>query len=107
MNTPFIKIATVAFASLMLAAGAASAQEVRKDQVQDRIQDTNQKINQEYKDGDISRNQELTLKDENRDIARETRHDEKTGDNLSRGEQAQINHQENQLNHQINRDAQQ
>ena len=39
MNTPFIKIATIAFASIALTAGAASAQEMRKDQVQDRVQD--------------------------------------------------------------------
>jgi outer membrane murein-binding lipoprotein Lpp len=107
MNTP-TKIATVAFASLMLAAGAASAQTMRTDQVQDRIQDTNQKINQEYRDGDISRSQARDLKEENHDIARETRHDERTdGGNVTRPEQAQINQQENQLNHQINRDAQQ
>lgn len=106
MNTPFIKIATVAFASMMLAAGAASAQEMRKDQVQDRIQDTNQKINQERRDGDISRSEARDLKQENRDIAKETRHDEHTGGGLSHPEQAQINHQENQLNKQINRAAQ-
>jgi hypothetical protein len=107
MNTPFIKIATVAFASMMLAAGAASAQTMRTDQVQDRVEDTNHKINQEYKDGDISRNQERQLKTENRDIAKETRHDERTdGGNVTRPEQAQINQQENQLNKQINRDSQ-
>ena len=33
----------VAFASLVLAAGTAAAQEMRKDQVQDRVQDTNQR----------------------------------------------------------------
>jgi hypothetical protein len=106
MNTPFVKIATVAFASVMLAAGAASAQEMRKDQVQDRIQDTNQRINQEYRDGDISRGEARELKQENHEIARETRHDERTGGYLSHGEQAEINHQENQLNKQISRDSQ-
>ena len=105
MNIPFIKIATIAFAGIALA-GAASAQEMRKDQVQDRIQDTNQRINQEYREGDISRNQARDLKQENREIAHETRQDERSGGYLSRGEQAEINHQENQLNKQINRDSQ-
>jgi hypothetical protein len=107
MNTPFIKIAAIAFAGIALVAGAASAQEMRKDQVRDRIQDTNQKINQEYREGDISRNQARDLKQENREIAHETRHDEHTGGYLSHGEQSQINQQEHQLNKQINREAQQ
>src|SRR5690348_11122158 len=57
MHASFTKIATVAFASLVLAAGAAAAQEMRKDQVQDRVHDTNQRINQEYREGNISRGQ--------------------------------------------------
>ena len=105
MHTPFTKIATVAFASLVLAAGTASAQEMRKDQVQDRIHDTNKRINEEYREGDISRGQARELKQENREIARETRHDEHTGGGLSRGEQAEINQQENALNRQINRES--
>jgi hypothetical protein len=105
MHSPFTKIATVAFASLVLAAGTAAAQEMRKDQVQDRVQDTNQKINQEYREGNISRGQEHELKQENREIAHETRHDEHTGGTLSHGEQHNINQQENALNRQINHDS--
>jgi hypothetical protein len=105
MQTPFTKIATVAFASLVLAAGTAPAQEVRKDQVQDRIHDTNQRINEEYREGELSRGQARQLKQENREIARESRHDEHTGGYLSRGEQAEINQQENALNRQINRES--
>jgi len=105
MQTPFTRIATVAFASLMLAGGTAAAQEMRKDQVQDRIHDTNQRINEEYREGDISRGQARQLKQENREIARETRHDEHTGGYLSRGEQAEINQQENAVNRQINRET--
>ena len=70
MHTPFTKIApkiaTVAFASLVLAAGTAAAQEMRKDQVQDRVHDTNQRINQEYREGNISRGQAHELTQENR-----------------------------------------
>jgi hypothetical protein len=101
MHSPFTKIATVAFASLALAAGTATAQEMRKDQVQDRIHDTNQRINQEYREGNISRGQARELKQENREIARETPHDE----HLSRDEQRNINQQENVLNRQINRES--
>ncbi len=94
MNTPFVRIITVAFAAAMLAASAVSAQEYRKDQVQDRVQDrvqnTNQRINQEYRKGNISRCE-----------AR----DEHTDGNPSRGEQAQINQQENSLNRQITRES--
>jgi hypothetical protein len=105
MHAPFTKIAAVAFASLALAAGTAAAQEMRKDQVQDRVHDTNQRINQEYREGNISRGQARELKQENREIARETRHDEHTGGYLSRGEQRDINQQENALNRQINRES--
>ena len=105
MHTPFTKIATVAFASLVLAAGTAAAQEMRKDQVQDRVHDTNQRINQEYREGNISRGQARELKQENREIAHETRHDEHTGGSLSHGEQHNINQQENSLNRQINRES--
>jgi len=105
MHTPFTKIATVAFASLVLAAGTAAAQEMRKDQVQDRIHDTNQKINQEYREGNISRGQARELKQENREIAHEMRHDEHTGGYLSHGEQHDINQQENAMNRLINRES--
>jgi hypothetical protein len=105
MHAPFTKIATVAFATLVLAAGTAAAQEMRKDQVQDRVHDTNQRINQEYHEGNISRGQAHALKQENREIAHETRHDEHTGGYLSHGEQHGINQQENALNRQINRES--
>ena len=67
------KIATVAFASLVLAAGTAAAQEMRKDQVQDRVHDTNQRINQEYREGNISRGQAHELKQESRETSRNAR----------------------------------
>ena len=70
-----------------------------------RSHDTNQKINQQYREGNISRGEARELKQENREIAHETRHDEHTGGYLSRGEQAEINQQENQLNKQINRES--
>jgi septal ring factor EnvC (AmiA/AmiB activator) len=91
---PFARIATVAFASLVLAAGAASAQEMRRDQVQDRLHDTNQRINEDYREGEISRGQAHELKQENRAVGRELRRDERDG-YLSRGEQADINRQIN------------
>jgi len=73
--------------------------------VQDRVPDADQRINQEYREGNISRGQAHELKQENREIAHETRHDEHTGGYLSHGEQHNINQQENALNRQINRES--
>ena len=107
MHTPFTKIATVAFASLVLAAGTAAAQEMRKDQVQDRVQDTNQRINQEYREGNITRHEARKLKQENREIAHDAREQAHDGSGLSRGEQRDINQQQNTLNREISRQSQQ
>ena len=57
------------------------------------------------REGNISRSQTHALKQENRETAHETRHDEHTGGYLSRGEQRGINQQENALNRQIHRDS--
>jgi hypothetical protein len=73
MHVPFTKIATVALVSLTLAAGTAAAQEMPKDQVQDRVPDTDQRINQEYREGNISRGQAHELKQENRETSRKAR----------------------------------
>jgi hypothetical protein len=95
-------IATVALAGLALSVPA-FAQDGHQNQVNDRVQDTNQRINQEYRDGDISRNQEHQLKDENRDIKHEEQAQARDG--LSHGEQRSLNQQENSLNHQITHDS--
>ena len=95
-------IAAVAVAGIALSASA-FAQDGRQNQVNDRVQDTNQRINQEYRDGDISRNQARQLKEENRDIKHEEQAQARDG--LSHGEQRSLNQQENSLNRQITRDS--
>ena len=99
-----LKTAAAIFAGLIaIASTSASAQEYRKDQVQDRVQDTNQRINREYREGDISRGEARELKQENREI----KHEESAmaRDGLSRGEQRELNQQENTLNRQITRES--
>jgi uncharacterized membrane protein (DUF106 family) len=110
--TPFARTAIIAVAAGLLAAGTAYAQnpvvqEQRKDQVQDRVQDTNQRINQEYHEGNITRHEARELKQENREIAHDAREQAHDGSGLSRGEQRDINQQQNTLNREISRQSQQ
>jgi hypothetical protein len=95
-------IAIVVAAATVLSVPA-FAQDGRQGQVNDRVQETNQRINQEYRNGDISRHQEHQLKEENRDIKIEERAEARDG--LSHGEQRSLNQQENSLNHQITHDS--
>jgi uncharacterized protein HemX len=110
MSSPIFKTASVVFAATVLVAGGALAQnpgvqEHRKDQVRDRVQDTNDRINQEYRSGNLSRGEARDLKQENREIAHDARDQAHDGRGLSRGEQRDINHQQNQLNREISRQA--
>jgi hypothetical protein len=101
-NRSFVKIAVVTLAGIALSVPA-FAQAGRQDQVNDRVQDTNQRINKEYREGDISRGEAHQLKEENRDIKIEERAEARDG--LSHGEQRSLNQQENSLNHQITRES--
>jgi hypothetical protein len=109
MKSPFFKTASVVVAATVLAASGAMAQTVvqeqRKDQVQDRIHDTNQRINEEYRSGNLTRGEARELKQENREIARDARQQAHDGGGLSRGEQHDINQDQNQLNKQISRES--
>jgi uncharacterized membrane protein (DUF106 family) len=112
MFTPFARTAIIAVAASVLATGTAYAQnpvvqEQRKDQVQDRAQDTNQRINEEYRQGNITRSEARELKQENREIAHDARDRAHDGAGLSRGEQRDINKQQNTLNREITRQSQQ
>ncbi len=92
------KAAVVVFATSLIGGGAL-AQQGRQDQVQDRVQDTNQRINHEYREGDISRGQARELKRENNDVRHEEQAESRGG--LSRGDQHMMNRQENGINRQI------
>ena len=97
-----VRIAIVSAATAALSV-TAFAQDGRQGQVNDRVQDTNQRINQERRDGDISRGQAQELKQENRDVKIEERAEARDG--LSHGEQRSLNQQENSINRQLNRDS--
>jgi hypothetical protein len=108
--SPFTKIACTVFAAGMLVTAGAQAQnpivqEQRKDQVQDRVQDTNQRIDEEYRKGNLSRNDARELKQENREIAHDARQQAQDGRGLTRSEQQDVNQQQNDLNRQITRET--
>ena len=112
MVSPFARTAIIALAASVLAAGTAYAQnpivqEERKDQVQDRVQDTNQRINEEYRQGNITPNEARELKRENREIAQDAQDRADDGLGLSRGDQRDINQQQNMLNREITRQSEQ
>jgi len=112
MVIAFTRNAIIAMAAGVLAAGTAYAQnpvvqEHRQDQVQDRVHDTDARINQEYREGNITRNEARELKQENREISRDARQQAQDGIGLSRGEQRDVNQQQNSLNREITRQSQQ
>ncbi len=74
----------------------------RREQVNDRLQRQNQRINREVKEGDMSRQkaarlhrQDHALRQEERDMARQN------GGHISRQEQRTLNQQENQVSGRI------
>jgi hypothetical protein len=106
------KLAIAAFASSVLVASAGSAladtrweqNHPRRDQVNDRLENQSRRINQEYREGEISRNQARQLHREDRFIRSEerffARHD---NGHITRGEQRFLNRQENFVSRQIGR----
>jgi ABC-type siderophore export system fused ATPase/permease subunit len=76
----------------------------RRDQVNDRLQNQNRRINQEYREGEITRGQANRLHQEDRAI----RHEERTmsgfnGGHITPAEQKALNQQENAVSGQIGR----
>ncbi|MBV8392732.1 MAG: hypothetical protein JOY81_06075 [Alphaproteobacteria bacterium] len=98
-----IKTTAAIAAALLTVASTGAYAQYRQEQVQDRVQDTNQRINREYREGEISRGEARELKHENREIQHEE--NAMARDGLSRGEQRSLNQQENQLNRQITRES--
>lgn len=102
-----VKIGVIAIAGGLLAT-ASFAQTPRENEVNGRLDNENAKINQDYRNGDLSRREVGQLKTEERDIHKEEHAMERAnGGGLTRSEQGVLNQQENQLNRQINRDARQ
>lgn len=76
----------------------------RRDQVNDRLENQNRRINQEVKEGEISKNQAAKLHRENRQIRQEERAmASQNGGHITKQEQRTLNQQENAVSRQIGR----
>jgi len=106
------KIIAVALGALAIAAVANSASaetqwernHPRRDQVNDRLENQNARINREYREGEISKARERKLHAEDHRIRGEERlMASMNGGHITRLEQASLNQQENKVSHQIGR----
>ncbi len=76
----------------------------RRDQVNDRLERQNHRINHEYREGELSRWQVRELHREDRGIRRQERFFAARHDgHITRGERRLLNHEENGVSHQIGR----
>lgn len=106
------KIVAVAFACTLTAgiAGSAFAEtpwernHPRRDEVNDRLQNQNRRINQEYREGEISRDRAQQLHREDRQIRQEERDmAAQNHGHITRDEQRVLNQQENSVSREIGR----
>ena len=80
----------------------------RRDQVNDRLQNQNQRINQAYREGELTRGQARQLHRDDRQIRQEERYmASQNGGHITRAEQRVLNQQENGVNRQFGRDTSQ
>jgi hypothetical protein len=102
-----VKIGVIVLTGGLLAT-ASYAQTPRENEVNGRLGNENSTINQDTRNGDLSRGEARQLKGEEHDV-RQEEHDmaRANGGNITPSEQRVLNQQENQINHQINRDVQQ
>ena len=103
-----IAIGAVVAAFLGTIAGGAMAEtkweknHPRRDQVNDRLANQNHRINQERKEGEITKEQANQLHKEDRQIRREERAmASQNGGHITKKEQAALNQQENAVSKQI------
>ena len=105
-----VRLATVVFAGTLVMAGSAFAEtswernHPRRDQVNDRLANQSRRINQEYREGEISRGQARVLHREDRQVRREERTMASLdGGHIARTDQRALNQQENAISRQIGR----
>jgi hypothetical protein len=105
-----VRLATVVFAGTLVMAGSAFAEtsweriHPRRDQVNDRLANQSRRINQEYREGEISRGQARVLHREDRQVRREERTMASLdGGHITRTDQRALNQQENVISRQIGR----
>jgi hypothetical protein len=105
-------VLTVAAATLALSGLASNAMadtkwqkdHPRREQVNNRLKNQNQRIHQEVKEGELSKGQAAKLHREDRSIRREERTMASTnGGHITKTEQKALNQQENQVSKQIGR----
>jgi hypothetical protein len=110
--TKSAKLATIVIASTLATAAAGSAyadtgweqNHPRRDQVNDRLENQSRRINQEYREGEITRGQARTLHREDHQIRREERYmAAQNGGHITRTEQRVLNRQENRVSRRIGR----
>jgi CRISPR/Cas system-associated endoribonuclease Cas2 len=80
----------------------------RRDQVNDRLQNQNHRINQAYHEGELTRTQARQLHRDDHQIRQEERYmASQNGGHITRAEQRVLNQQENGVNRQFGRDGSQ
>jgi hypothetical protein len=109
MNTQISKIAAAAlFAIAFVSTASAETQwertHPRRDQVNDRLENQNRRINRELREGEITRGEARQLHREDRAIRREERTMARFDNgHITRAEQRALNQQENAVSRQIGR----
>lgn len=114
MVTRLTKLTVFAFATTFLVASAGSAfadagwnaSHPRRAEVNDRLTNQNSKINQDRRDGELSRGQARQLHRDDHQIRKEERDmAAQDGGHITRADQRVLNQQENGVNRQISRDT--
>lgn len=89
-------------ASVMAAEGQWAKDHPRRDQVNDRLANQNKRINQEVKQGEITKGQAASLHHEDHQIRQEERAmASQNGGHITKQEQKTLNRQENAVSRQI------
>ena len=94
--------ATASVGSALAAEGQWEKNHPRRAEVNDRLANQNKRINQEVKEGEISKGQAAKLHREDRQVRREERAmASQNGGHITKQEQRTLNQQENAISHQI------
>lgn len=110
MNRPsrstLLVAATLLLGGMMINAFADEAkfdkEHPRREEVNQRLENQDKRINKEVKDGEISKGQAAKLHREDRHIRKEERAiASKDGGHITKKEQERLNHQENKVSEQI------
>jgi hypothetical protein len=105
-----VRVLTIALTTAFIAGIASSAiaetkwekNHPRRDQVNDRLENQNRRINQERKEGELTKAQAAKLHKEDRQIRQEERDmASQNGGHITKSEQNVLNQQENAVSRQI------